>query len=350
MTARLVLFAALAFLLVPAWAVEVNTRGYATADELKNFTPDPDLGFGVRSAAMIGNRLILVGQKSGLVSIHLDTGAREVLSQKYVQAVGHTDAMLWAIEYERLSPDSPVLIRSFREATHEDLPPLPKGTGFPVALVAIEGEPTIITFANLARWDGERWIVTPLSMTLETNIANDPKTVMSRDGRAIFVGSDAGEWGGHFYRIDVANGEVRDLNEGNVAGLVADIERKDCVLAAVSGAHGVESVGVLLRQCADGAEELFKRTLPNDQFVRDASEPISDIAISGDGTIWIAGLTRFYAINDGLVVEHSYEPPELIGGTYVGRSLPDVTLFWGIDSKVGFVRSNHVRLLVPTLR
>ena len=88
-------------------------------------------------------------------------------------------------------------------------------------------------------------------------------TVMAAtpDG-TVWVGHNWGEWGGGLWRLAPGASAFTEINSGDpVTAVVADPERKDCVLASVGLAHIVITRGRVVRVCGDKVELLFSKPL-----------------------------------------------------------------------------------------
>ncbi len=136
-------------------------------------------------------------------------------------------------------------------------------------------------------------------------------------GGQIFVGFNAGEWGGGMSRIDRKSGEVHDLGrtaDGQFIGepitdFATEPWKPDCVAVAAGLVH-FEPSGAIFEVCGDHVRLLYARAFSGDQSAAtnlnasgDAKESYPSVAFfgvesSGD-RLWAAGIDGLYRFGAG---------------------------------------------------
>jgi hypothetical protein len=84
-------------------------------------------------------------------------------------------------------------------------------------------------------------------------------TATPLDGQALYVGFNAGEFGGNLLRVDLATGAVHDLASGPVTGVIPDPVAQQCVLVSVGLEHMIMSYGRILHVSGDQAAVKFEK-------------------------------------------------------------------------------------------
>jgi hypothetical protein len=170
---------------------------------------------------------------------------------------------------------------------------------------------------------------------------------MYDDGAALFVGSDAGEFGGGLVRIDRATGKVTDVEKRGpglcsgplnaacdpVNGIAAEPGKPDCLIASIGLQHFLPS-GHLVEICGNRIVTYYAKpyTLdPDWHYDPKAPEaresvPFYSLAASGDA-LWAVGTDGLYRIEAGGGIRFTKLPAfEKIGGIWVSFALPDMAL------------------------
>lgn len=163
----------------------------------------------------------------------------------------------------------------------------------------------------------------------------------------LFVGLNAGEWGGGLRRIDRRTGRVSVIqhNASNalcggplntacdpVTGLAVDPWSPKCIAAAIGLVHFAPH-GRIVEICGDRVTRLyFKPYVWDRQNHRmNGDEPFSTVAFyglaGGDNVLWAAGIDGLYEIHrDGTVVAIPLPHFEDVGGIYISFDLPHFIL------------------------
>ena len=142
------------------------------------------------------------------------------------------------------------------------------------------------------------------------------------DATTLFVGINAGEWGGGLRRIDRRTGKVTavarnatgggcdgPLNQGcdPVNAIVGDPWHPACVVAAIGLVH-FEPHGRLVEVCGDKVSRLYykahgEQPPPNPDYPETSDEPPITVAFFGlvraGGALWAAGLDGLYRFDKG---------------------------------------------------
>jgi hypothetical protein len=167
--------------------------------------------------------------------------------------------------------------------------------------------------------------------------------------RHIFVGFNAGEWGGGLQRIDRATGEVATIEQNDsgelcggplntdcdpVNGIATEPWNADCVAAAVGLVHFAPH-GRIVEICDKTVKRLYFKPYgppaPNNRVVVHRDEPFETVAFFGlsqqRDALWVVGIDGIYRIGaDG--AERFFPLPEFKprGGILVSFDLPDFVL------------------------
>lgn len=151
---------------------------------------------------------------------------------------------------------------------------------FPIhgeGLVGVLCEPSAaitLTSKRLIETDQTRTRVVPLS----NRIPSQPISTLLVTSRYVFVGLNAGEWGGGLHRVDRRTGEVVTLarnTSGDVCGgplntscdpvngLAVEPGKPDCVVAALGLIH-MASQGRLVEVCGERISRLYQAPCPSE--------------------------------------------------------------------------------------
>jgi hypothetical protein len=169
-------------------------------------------------------------------------------------------------------------------------------------------------------------------------------STLLRMGDVLYVGSNAGEWGGGLLRIDLATGESSLVQSGNVeescggllnascdpvTGLAPDPALPTCVLAAVGLVHFLAH-GEVVRVCGTEIERVYRKpyTIDPNWDTQDAEEaastvPFFGLAGRGDQVWGIAadGIYRFGEIGEPEIARFPRHRPKGIDWSH-----PDVII------------------------
>ncbi|WP_246739997.1 hypothetical protein [Bradyrhizobium aeschynomenes] len=153
--------------------------------------------------------------------------------------------------------------------------------------------------------------------------------------RHIFIGYNAGEFGGGLQRIDRATGVVSDIGDDEpIHGIVSIPWKPDCVAVAVGLIHMVAS-GRIVEVCDRSVRLLYEQHVPK-EIVTDANGRIGEIPEhttaffglmrTGDDLL-AAGHDGLYQISRGDAVRQIPSPPfKDIGDVAVSFDIPNLVL------------------------
>ena len=179
----------------------------------------------------------------------------------------------------------------------------------------------------------------------------------------IFVGFNAGEWGGGLRRIDRQTGRVFTIesNESGelcggplntdcdpVNGIVTEPWNRNCVAVAIGLVH-MTAHGRIVEVCATAVRRLYfkplewRSTKPGDFLATVAFFGLS----STQDSLWASGIDGIYEIDSGVTAKISPMPEfKEIGGVYVNFDSPRrVLVLTQINQRLSV--SGAVPLLVP---
>jgi hypothetical protein len=185
-------------------------------------------------------------------------------------------------------------------------------------------------------------------------LSDDPGIVLVAsayiDGASLWVGIDAGEWGGGLRRIDRRTGKVASVERNATGGLcdgplnrgcdpvnavVGDPWHPGCVVAAIGLVHFM-SHGRLVEVCGDKVSRLYykrhgEQPPPNPDYPETSDEPPISVAFYGlvraGNTLWAAGLDGLYRFDGGAAPKLVPLPRfKTIDGIAVSFDLPGMAL------------------------
>ncbi|MEP7006740.1 MAG: hypothetical protein ABI810_12215 [Sphingomonas bacterium] len=213
-----------------------------------------------------------------------------------------------------------------------------------IALSCAQGRITLLTQRRLITVTGDR----QASATLTEPIRGGVMSATYATGGSLYLGIDAGEWGGGLKRIDRLTGRVTTLARNAEGGLcdgplntacdpvnaiVPEPWKPDCLLVSVGLVHMV-SHGRLVEVCGSRIERLYFKPCDSgfpDRSGKKRNEPFSTVAFYSatvrDGAAWIAGLDGLYRMTGpDKVTMQAYPPFRAIGGVRVSFGHPDFIL------------------------
>jgi hypothetical protein len=163
-------------------------------------------------------------------------------------------------------------IRRWQDGSWVEVAAIPAENDGVVALACEPDRLTMLTSRRLVELSGP----TSRVVTLSNRVPNNAVSVVLATPTHVFVGLNAGEWGGGLQRIDRRTGEVRRLerNEGSdvcggplntdcdpVNGLAVSPWKRGCVVAAVGLVH-MGAHGRLVEICEDRIASIHSESCP----------------------------------------------------------------------------------------
>ena len=315
---------------------------------------DPVLGYRIAEGVVFDDKLWLRGgsgiypeSTGGLVSFQLSDWSRAVAFKSDVIDIERSSDALWVLH--RL-PGSRYAhtITQFKNGAPQEIAKF-SGSRIdqPIALLINDDSPIIVSQSSVRTWrpTTRTWRVTNVRGRLQsaTGFAVNSSVGMPTSGRTIYVGYDAGEWGGGMQSVDLETGalsriEKRDPSkryfyggplEGAldpVTGIVPDPTRQDCILASIGLFHLGTSSGRIVRVCGTEVEVAFENLeefeYPAGKFV--VSEAFYGIAPASGATYWAVGITGLYRFTNGASTPEKIELPRLVpmDQIYLSRDIP----------------------------
>lgn len=216
----------------------------------------------------------------------------------------------------------------------------------PVAFTFAGDSPVVLTVKSVLSLDGDdQWQARKLSRQLLGTSGDVTVAWVGGQPDQLFVGRNAGEWGGGVTRVDMSTGAVSDIERRDsndlcagplnadcdpVTGLVRDPSRPACVLASTGLGHlGLMSGGVL-RICGNVVEVVLQHRVETPaQMVRrgvmgppryEATEPIGSLVSDMRGTIWAASPFALYRIDGNHVSRTSMPNLQRRGRLYLAEA------------------------------
>ena len=339
---------------------------------------DPVLGYRIAEGAVFDGKLWLRGgsgiypdSRGGLVSFQLSDWSRAVAFKSDVIDIERSGDALWVLH--RL-PGSryTFAVTQFKNGASQEVA---KFSGSRVdqsiALLVNRESPIIVSQSSVRTWrpTTRTWRVTNVRGRLQSAIgfAVNSSVGMPMNGSAIYIGYDAGEWGGGMQRVDIETGSVTRVEKRDpskryfyggplegaldpVTGIIPDPKRQDCILASIGLFHLGTSSGRIVRVCGTEVEVAFENLeefdYPAGKFA--VSEAFYGIAPAGGSTYWAVGITGLYRFRSGESAPDKMELPRLMpmDQIYLSRDIPDAIILrtyinWAVST------SGYTPLVVP---
>ena len=233
-----------------------------------------------------------------------------------------------------------------------------------VALSCDTPKPLLLTSRRLVELDSPKPRSLALSQDLKVGLVASVYATTDR----VFVGVNAGEWGGGLRYIDRRTGKVTVLQSNMtgkvcggplntdcdpVNGIVGKPGQPDCVVVAVGLVH-FSPHGRLVEVCGERIRPMYFKPFGTERQAvgsRGLDEPFETVAFFGlvrkGETIWAAGIDGIYKAENGLV-ELSAPLPSFrkVGPFHVNFSVPGVVLVLTSVNRRASI-SGSVPMLVP---
>lgn len=213
-----------------------------------------------------------------------------------------------------------------------------------LAMSCAQGRISLLTQRRLITVAGDRQTSVPLTEPMRGGVMS--ATYATEE--SVYLGIDAGEWGGGLRRIDRLTGRVTTLERSTdgdlcsgplnadcdpVNAIVPEPWKPNCQLVTVGLVHMIPH-GRLVEICGSQIERLYFKPYDSEFPGRNSEkqdEPFSTVAFYGatvrDGAAWIAGLDGLYRMTGpGKITMHAYPPFRNIGGVRVSFGHPDFVL------------------------
>jgi len=166
-------------------------------------------------------------------------------------------------------------------------------------------------------------------------------TAVHAQGDAVFIGLDAGEWGGGLLRIDLISGRTTTVggkDPGELCGAVLDPAcdpvnaiapapwNTGCVVAAVGLSH-LGTHGRLVEICGSRLRPIGGITVPSGSHGRRAvdSEAFYGLARSGN-LLWAAGLTSLYRVDENSTKPVPLPALKTVAGLGISFDIPGLVV------------------------
>lgn len=165
-------------------------------------------------------------------------------------------------------------------------------------------------------------------------------TAAPLDGHVLYVGFNAGEWGGRLQRVDLTTGAVHAIALGPadpVTGVIHDPVDRRCVLVSIGLVHLVLSRGRILRVCGDQVAVRFEKPAVVElQGTQGRTEAIFGLAAVRGGYWAITG-HALYRFGDDTLREYPLPRLGYAAGVWLSRELTGVVVVgtgvnWGVST------------------
>jgi hypothetical protein len=331
---------------------------------------DPILGERIKKGIAFDGRLWLCGtmadskdSSGGLVSLSLRDQSRTVHFRSGVLDIESSDHDLWVLR--QLPKENAYVVSVWKNGVFDDLASFnSEGKDQPIALLNSNGVPAVLSAKTIRalELDIRSWHAIALQGNLRSGVQVTAATPVS--GGSVYVGINIGEWGGGLQQVDLKTGAVtnverRDTRElcagplnsecDPVTGLIADPQRKECILASVGLVHMGFSEGRILRVCDSRVylvAEVVMRTPGLPRLKQ--TEAFYGLVRAADGGFWGITWRALYRFGANGEKEKEYKLPELeaVSGLYLSRKIPGAIVLrtdvnWAVST------SGYTPLVVP---
>lgn len=234
-----------------------------------------------------------------------------------------------------------------------------------VSISCMGGTETILTSKRLIMADGSRAIH---AVSLSGRLHHGRISASYDSGRYLFVGINAGEWGGGLARIDKDTGEIFSVEKNltgqscggplnsecdPVNGITGEPWNNNCLVVAVGLVH-MMAHGRIVEVCGDAIRTVYTRPMESGfwaSFSKGKTPPDETEAFFGlnsnGGTLWAVGTRGLYQIDRHGAATMSPLPRfRTIGGIEVSFDNPRVILVMTSTNERRSV-SGSVPMLVP---
>jgi hypothetical protein len=224
------------------------------------------------------------------------------------------------------------------------------------------GSSVLLTPTRILEFRGVKVTEQELAEPLKTG----PVDAVLFSTRGIYLGLNAGEWGGGLKFVDRATGRIAAVEKNNtgalcggplntgcdpVTGLAAEPWRPGCVAAAIGLVH-MSPHGRVIEVCGRDVKRIYFKPYgeqPSRASLNDG-EPFSTVAFFGlqakGQSLWAVGIDGIYEIREDGVKAHPLPAFQKVGGFSVSFTDPDVILVL-TDINQRRSLSGSVPLLVP---
>jgi len=339
---------------------------------------DPVLGHRIAEGVVLDGKLWLRGgsgiypeSTGGLVSFALSDWSRHIEFGSGVIDVERSRETLWVLHHSSFNPRA-IALTALRSGGSQEIGRFnaPRND-LPIALLINKGNPIVLSQRAVRTWIPEMmtWRVTRLSGPLQSTLgfAVNSSVGMPVSGGAIYVGFDAGEWGGGMQRIDLETGRVRKVEKADnsrryfyggplqgsldpVTGIIPDRTQTDCVLASIGLVHLGISSGRIVRVCDTEVSVAFENAeevdFPGGKYL--VSEAFFGLAPASEAGYWAVGITGLYQFTDNTSAPVKRDLPRLMPmeRIYLSRDFSDaIILRTNINAAVS--TSGYTPLVVP---
>jgi hypothetical protein len=291
-----------------------------------------------------------------------DQWRRELLSEPVVDACTLGGELLIATGQD--DDGGQWTLRRQTETDWSELATIAKANGYLRALDCASDKITVFTSRRLIEIDGSD----RREVALSGELNRGRLSAVYGTPAHLFVGFNAGEWGGGLQRIDRQTGEIvavqkigsKGLCDGPlntncdpVNGIAAEPWNPDCVAAAIGLVH-FRSHGRIIEVCGDRIERLYYKPYDEEQQADQGSggeEPFVTVAFFGltraGDALWAPGIDGLYRFGAGGAVQNLPMPSfKVIDGIQVSFDFPDFVLVL-TDVNQRRSMSGSVPLLVP---
>jgi len=194
---------------------------------------------------------------------------------------------------------------------------------------------TLLTSRRIIDVVGDRQSAVPLVQLPGPELlrALHPITSVLVTSESLFVGFNAGEWGGGLQRIDRKTGKVAIIgrNRGPVNGIAVSPWNSNCLVVAIGLVH-FSPRGRIVEICGDVVRPMYLKPYgPQPSATSQRGEPFSTVAFFGlvreVDALWASGIDGIYRIGqDGAAQLTPLPTFKRVGSVFVSFDFPRLVL------------------------
>lgn len=331
-------------------------------DVLKN----REIGSHIEGGVIAGDEVLLFNSDGSLFAFDRNNWVSRLLKAKTVIDVEKAAEQIWVLsatklpiemDYEDEFPPGEFTLSLFRNRKIENIVKLRFAKGErPIALAIYDSKPVVVAQRAILFFDQDylKWD----RVTLDKPIGGEQAiwgwvsdAIVSDDGKYLYVGINAGEFGGDLFSIELDNATIEWVGEGSgskdcsfgdlhpctaITGLTNSPFKPGCLVRSEAISHW-STFGQLSEVCGNEVEVLYSksrnppiktiagyiRTLRYQHAPLQVHEPFFDLAKTNHGNLWSVSYTWLYQMQENDWVKRKRLDYRKHGDIWIGAKTPD---------------------------